>query len=74
MKTQLSKMAQLGGFLGRLLRPLLKTSLSLMKNVLNPLAKNVLLPLVLTAAASGIDSATQKKIFVHEMHPSGLAK
>ena len=45
-----------------------------MKNVLNPLAKKVLLPLVLTAAASGTDSATQKKIFVHEMHPSGLAK
>ena len=33
-KTQLSKMAQLGGFLGRLLGPLLKTGLSLIKNVI----------------------------------------
>ena len=32
-KTQLSKMIQLGGFLGRLLGPLLKTGLPLMKNV-----------------------------------------
>ena len=28
-------MVKLGGFLGRLLEPLLKTGLSLMKNVLN---------------------------------------
>ena len=33
-KTQLSKTAQLGGFLGRILDPVLKTSLLLMKNVL----------------------------------------
>ena len=33
-KTQLSKMIQLGGFLGRLLGPLLKTGLPLMKNVI----------------------------------------
>ena len=33
-KTQLSKMIQSGGFLGRLLGPLLKTGLSLMKNVI----------------------------------------
>ena len=32
-KTQLSKTVQLGGFLGRILDPLLKTSLLLMKNV-----------------------------------------
>ena len=32
-KTQLSKMIQSGGFLGRLLGPLLKTGLSLIKNV-----------------------------------------
>ena len=33
-KTQLSKMIQSGGFLGRLLGPLLKTGLCLMKNVI----------------------------------------
>ena len=36
-KTQLSKMIKLGGFLGRLLGPLLKTGLPLMKNVIQPL-------------------------------------
>ena len=33
-KTQLSKMIQSGGFLGRLLDPLLKTGLRLLKNVI----------------------------------------
>ena len=51
-KTQLSKMIQSGGFLGRLLGPLLKTGLPLIKNVIKPLAKSVLIPLRLTAAAS----------------------
>ena len=36
-------MIQSGGFLG-LLRPLLKTGLLLMKNVIKPLAKSVLIP------------------------------
>ena len=45
-------MLQSGGFLGRLLCPLLKTGLPLMKNVIKPLAKSVLIPLELTAAAS----------------------
>ena len=53
-KTQLSKMVQSGGFLGRLLGPLLKTGLPLIKNVIKPLAKSVLISLGLTAAASGI--------------------
>ena len=46
-------MIQSGGFLGRLLGPLLKTGLSLIKNVIKPLAKSVLIPLALglTAAA-----------------------
>ena len=39
-KTQLSKMIQLGGFLGRLLGPLLKKGLPLMKSVIQPLAKS----------------------------------
>ena len=51
-KTQLSKMIQSRGFLGRLLGPLLKTGLPLIKNVIKPLAKSVLIPLGLTAAAS----------------------
>ena len=33
-KTQLSKMIQSGGFLGRILGPLLKTGLPLIKNVI----------------------------------------
>ena len=50
-KTQLSKMIQSGEFLGRLFGPLLKTGLPLMKNVIKPLAKSVLIPLGLTASA-----------------------
>ena len=53
-KTQISKMIQSGGFLGRLLGPLLKTGLPLIKNVIKPLAKSVLIPLGLTAADAGI--------------------
>ena len=55
-KTQLSKMVQLGGFLGRLLGLLLKTGLPLMKNVVKPLDKSVLIPLGLTAAASAANA------------------
>ena len=40
-KTQLSKMIQSGGFLYRLLDPLLKTGLPLIKNMIKPLAKMV---------------------------------
>ena len=61
-KTQLSKMMQSGGFLGRLLGPLLKTGLPLIKNVIKPLAKSVLIPLGLTAAASAADAGIHKKI------------
>ena len=45
-------MIQSGGFLGRRLGPVLKTGLSLMKNVIKLLAKSILNPLELTAAAS----------------------
>ena len=55
-KTQLSKMIQSGRFLGRLLDPLLKTGLPLMKSVIKPLAKSVLIPLGLMAAASAADA------------------
>ena len=60
--TQSSKMIQSGGFLGRLLGPLLKTGLPLIKNVIKPLAKSVLIPLGLTAAASAADAGIHKKI------------
>ena len=60
-KTQLSKMIQSGGFLGRLLGPLLKTGLPLIKNIIKPLAKSVLIPLGLTAAASTADAGIHKK-------------
>ena len=61
-KTQLSKMIQSGGFLGRLLGPLLKTGLPLMKSVIKSLAKSVLIPLGLTAATSAADTGIHKKI------------
>ena len=49
-KTQLHKIRQSGAFSGRLLGPLLKTGLILMKNTLKPLAESFLIPLGLTAA------------------------
>ena len=51
-KTQLHKIGQSGGFLG----------LPLIRNVLKPLAKSVLIPLGLTAAASATDAAIHKKM------------
>ena len=56
-KTQLSKMTQSGGFLGNLSG---KLAGPLMKVVI-PLAKNVLAPLVLSAAMSAIDGSIKKK-------------
>ena len=44
-ETQLHKIGQSRGFLGRILKPLLKMELPLTKNILKPLAKNVLIPL-----------------------------
>ena len=61
-KAQLSKMIESGRFLGRLLGPLLKTGLPLMKSVIKPLAKSVLIPLGLTVAASAADAGIHKKI------------
>ena len=72
-KTQLHKMGQSGGFLGRLLGPLLKTGLPLIGNVLKPLVKGILTPLGLTAAASTTDAAIHKKIILSGRCPSGLA-
>ena len=61
-KAQINKIIQSGGFLGRLLGPLIKTGLPLIKNVIEPLAKNVLIPLGLTSAASAADAGIHKKI------------
>ena len=55
-KAQISKIIQSGGFLGKLLGPLLKTGLPLLKSVIKPLGL-----LGLTAASSAID--VQKKIY-----------
>ena len=54
-------MIQLGWFLSRLIGPLLKTGLPFIKNVIKPLAKSVLIPLGLTAAASAADVGIHKK-------------
>ena len=52
-KTQLSKMIQSGGFLGKLLGLLMKVAM--------PLARNVLAPLGLSAAMCAIDGSIKKK-------------
>ena len=62
-KAQIKKIIQSGGFLGKLLS---KLAGPLMKAAL-PLAKNVLVPLGLTAAMSASDGSIQKKI-----HGSGV--
>ena len=54
------KIGQSGGFSGRLLRPLLKSGLPLMKNILKPLAKSILMPLGLMAGALATDTAIYK--------------
>ena len=61
-KTQLNKIGQSGELLGALLGPLLNR-LPLIRNVLKPLAKSVLIPLGLTVAASERDAAIHKKMF-----------
>ena len=57
-KAQLSKIIQSGGFLGKLLCPLLKSGLPLSKSVIKPLRL-----LGLTAKSSAIDAGVQKKIY-----------
>ena len=61
-KAQTNKVIQSGGVLSELLGPLLKTGLPLIKNVIKPLAKSVLIPLGLIAAASAADAGIHKKI------------
>ena len=62
-KIELHKIRQSGGFLGRFLKPLLKTGLPLIENVLKPLTKSILIPLGLTVTASATDAGVHKKIF-----------
>ena len=62
-ETQLHKIEQSGGFLGRPLGPLLKNGLSLIGNALKPLAKSVLIPLALIAATSATYAAIHNKMF-----------
>ena len=57
-KAQISKVIQSGGFLGKLLGPLLKTGLPLLKSVIKPLDL-----LGLAAASSAIDAGVQKKLY-----------
>ena len=57
-KTQISKIIQTGGFLGALLSKIT----GLLMKVVAPLAKNILAPLGITAAASAIDAGIQRKI------------
>ena len=59
-KAQISKIIHRGGFLGSLLS---KLACPLMK-VAIPLAKNVLAPLRITAAASAVDAGIQKKKYM----------
>ena len=56
-KAQIKKIIRSEGFLGKLLGPLLKTGLPLLKSVVKPLGL-----LCLTAASSAIDAGVQKKI------------
>ena len=62
-KIQLHKIIQSGGFLDRILGPLLKIVLPSLKNVLKPLAKSILIQLGLTAAESATDTTIQKNFF-----------
>ena len=56
-KAQISKIIQSGGFLDKLLGPLLKTELPLLKSVIKRLGL-----LGLTAASSAIDAGVKKKL------------
>ena len=54
-------MIQSGGFLSTLFGPLLKAGLPLIKNLIKPLAKSILISLGLTVAASAAEAGIPKK-------------
>ena len=60
-KSKIHKIIQSGGFLSKLLSPLLKTGIPLIKNVIKQLAKSFLIPLGLTAASLAADAGIHKK-------------
>ena len=51
----MNKIGQSGEFLGKILGPLLKTGLPLIRNLLKPLATSASIPLGLTTAASATE-------------------
>ena len=57
-KIPLHKLGQSGGFLGRLLGPLL------LEPLLKPFAKSILIPLRLTVASSATDGVIQKNVWI----------
>ena len=61
-KAQISKIIQSGGFLG----PLLSKLAGPLMKVAVPLAKNILAPLGITAAASAIDAGIKKKMVLEQ--------
>ena len=65
-KIQLSKIVQSRKLIGMLLGPALKSGLRLMKNVLKPLAKSVLIPLELTASALVADAGIHNNLTILE--------
>ena len=67
-KTQLHKIQKSGGFLGRILGPLLKTGLSLMKNAPKLLAKSVLISLGLTTAPATDATIPKKTLYQAWLH------
>ena len=60
-KAQISKIIQSGGFLDKILGPLLKTGLPVLKSVIKPFGL-----LVSTAASSAIDVDVQKKKKIYD--------
>ena len=64
-------MIQSGGFLGRLLGPLLKTVLPLMKNVIKPLAKSLFVRINCSSISS--NAGIHKKILGSDKHTSDSA-
>ena len=61
-KSQLQKIGKSGLLLGSLLGSLIKTGLPLTGNILKPLAESVLIPLVLTVAASATEAGIRQKM------------
>ena len=60
LETELFKIIQSGRFVGKLLGSLIKIALLLMKNLLQSLAKTMLIPLGLITVASAVDAGIHK--------------